>query len=63
VVDDDDDNDDGGDDDKPVKIEATEAISKSFRQYLSNTLVKHEIRVLQNTAILGTEHKLREVLM
>jgi len=58
-----DDDDGGGGDDKPVIIEANEAISKSFIQYLSNTLVEHEIKELQKTVILGTAHKLREVLM
>jgi lauroyl/myristoyl acyltransferase len=38
-------------------------ISKSLRQYLSDTSGKHEIKELQKTAILGTAHKLREVLM
>jgi hypothetical protein len=32
------------DDNTAVIIEATEAISKSFRQYLSNTPGKHEIK-------------------
>jgi len=35
-------------------------ISKSFRKYVSNIPGKHE---LQKTAILGTAHILREVLM
>jgi hypothetical protein len=47
----------------PVIIGATETISKSLRQYLSNIPGKHEIKELQHTAILGTAHKLREVLM
>ena len=33
---------------------ATGTISKSFRQYLSNTLGKREIKALPKTAILGT---------
>jgi len=37
--------------------------SKSLRQYLSNILGKHEIKALQTTAILGTAHILRKVLM
>jgi Sec-independent protein translocase protein TatA len=47
----------------PVIIGATGTISKSLRQYLSNVPGKGEIRELQTTAILGTAHKLREVLM
>jgi len=47
----------------PVTIGATGTISKSLRQYLSNTTGKHEIKELQKTATLGTAHKLREVLM
>ena len=46
-----------------VIIGATGTISKSFRQYLSNIRGKHEIKELQTTAILGTAHKLRKVLM
>jgi hypothetical protein len=37
--------------------------SKSLRQYLSNIAGTHEIMEMQKTAILGTAHKLREVLM
>jgi hypothetical protein len=47
----------------PVKIGATGNISKSPRQYLSNKTGKHEIKELKTAAILGTAHKLREVLM
>jgi hypothetical protein len=47
----------------PVITGAIGAISKSLRQYPSNTPVKHEIKELQKTAILGTAHILREVLM
>jgi hypothetical protein len=47
----------------PVIIGATGTISKSLRQYLSNLPGKHEIKELQITAILGTAHKLWEVLM
>jgi hypothetical protein len=35
------------DNDKPVIIQATEAISKSFGQYLSDTPAMHEIKELQ----------------
>jgi hypothetical protein len=47
----------------PVTIGETGTISKSFRKYLSNITGKHEIKELQNTAILGTAHILRKVLM
>jgi hypothetical protein len=47
----------------PITIEATEIISKSFRKSLSNVPGKHEIKELQRTAILGTAHILRKVLM
>jgi hypothetical protein len=38
-------------------------ISKFFRKYLSSTPGKHDIKELQKTAILGTAHTLREVLV
>jgi hypothetical protein len=41
---------------------ATGTISKSFRKYLSNLTGKHEIKELENTAILGTAHILRKLL-
>jgi hypothetical protein len=44
-------------------IGATGTISKSFRKYLSSIPGKHDIKELQKTAILGTAHILREVLM
>ena len=47
----------------PVKIGATGTISKSFRKYVSNIPGKHEVRELQKTAILGTAHIFRKVLM
>ena len=47
----------------PVIIGATGTISKSLRQYLSNIPGKHEIKEQQKTAILGTAHILRKVLM
>ena len=47
----------------PVITEANGTISKSFRKHLSNIPAKHEVRKLQNTAILGTAHILRKVLM
>jgi hypothetical protein len=50
----------------PVIIGATGTISKSFTKYLSNVPGKskrNEIQELQKTAILGTTHILRKVLM
>ena len=47
----------------PVTIGATGTISKSFRKYVSNIPRKHEVKELQKTAILGTAHILRKVLM
>ena len=47
----------------PVKRGATGTISKSFRKYVSNIPGKHEVKELQKTAILGTAHILRKVLM
>jgi hypothetical protein len=47
----------------PVIMGATGAISKSFRKHLSGTQGKHDIKELQKTAILGTAHTLRKVLM
>jgi len=47
----------------PVIIGASGTISKSFRKYVSNIPGKHEFNELQKTAILGTAHILRKVLM
>jgi hypothetical protein len=47
----------------PVIIGATGTISKSFRKYVSTTPGNHEVKELQKTAILGTAHILRKVLM
>jgi len=47
----------------PVIIGATGAISESFRKYVSNIPGKHEVKELQKTAIFGTAHTLRKVLM
>jgi len=47
----------------PVIIGATGTMSKSFRKYLSKIPGKHEVKELQKTAILGTAHILRKVLM
>jgi hypothetical protein len=46
-----------------VIIGTTGTNSKSFRKYLSNVPGNHEVKELQKTAILGTAHTLREVLM
>ena len=46
-----------------VIIGATGTISKSFRKYVNNIPGKHEVKELQKTAILGTAHILRKVLM
>ena len=47
----------------PVIIGATGTISKSFRKYFSNIPGMNDIKELHKTAILGTAHILREVLM
>ena len=47
----------------PVNTGATETASKLFRKYVSNIPGKHEVKELQKTAILGTAHILRKVLM
>jgi hypothetical protein len=46
-----------------VIIGATGTISKPLRKYQNNILGKHEIKEMQKTAILGTAHILRKVLM
>jgi hypothetical protein len=47
----------------PVIIGATGTISKSFRKYVSTIPGNHEVREQQKTAILGTAHIFRKVLM
>jgi len=47
----------------PVIIGTTGIISKSLRKCVSNTPGKHEVKEIQETAILGTAHVLRIVLM
>jgi len=47
----------------PVIIGATGTISKSVRKYVSNIPGKHVVKELEKTAILGTAHLLRKVLM
>jgi hypothetical protein len=47
----------------PVIIGATGTISRSFRKYVSTVPRNYDVRELQKTAILGTAHILRKVLM
>jgi hypothetical protein len=47
----------------PVIIGATGTISKTFRKYVSNIPGNREVKELQKTAMLGTAHILRKVLM
>jgi hypothetical protein len=47
----------------PVIIGATGTISKSFRKYVNNIPGNNEFKELEKTAILGTAHTLRKVLM
>jgi hypothetical protein len=47
----------------PVIIGATGTISESFRKYMSNIPGNHEVKEVQKTAILGTAHIFRKVLM
>jgi hypothetical protein len=47
----------------PVIIGATGTISKSFRNYVNTTPGNQEVKKLQTSAILGTAHILRKVLM
>jgi len=47
----------------PVIIGATGTISNLFRKYVSNIPGNHEVKELQKTAILGTAHILRKVLL
>jgi hypothetical protein len=47
----------------PAIIGATGTVSKSFRKYVSTIPGNHDVRELQKTAILGTAHRLRKVLM
>jgi len=47
----------------PVIVGATGTISKSFRKYVSNIPGKHKFKERQKTAILGTAHTLRKILV
>ena len=46
----------------PVIIGAIQTISNSFRKYVSNIPGNHEVKELQKTAILDTEHIVWKVL-
>jgi hypothetical protein len=46
-----------------IIIGATGTILKSFRKYVSPIPGNHDVRELQKTAVLGTAHILRKVLM
>jgi len=46
----------------PVKIGATEIVTRSLRKTLETIPGKHSIDSLQRTAILGTSHIIRKVL-
>jgi hypothetical protein len=46
-----------------VIIGATGTVSKSFIKHVSDIPGNRDVRELQKTAILGTAHILREVLM
>jgi hypothetical protein len=47
----------------PVTIWGIGTISKSFRKYVSTIPGNHEVKEQQKSAILGTAHIIREVLM
>ena len=47
----------------PVMNGATGTISKSFRKYVIDIPGNRDVKELQKTAVLGTAHILREVLM
>jgi hypothetical protein len=47
----------------PVINGATGTISKSLRKYVSTIPRNNDVRELQKTAVLGTAHILRKVLM
>jgi hypothetical protein len=47
----------------PVIIGVTGTISKSLRKCVNTIPGNHDVRELQKTAILGTAHILRKVLM
>jgi len=47
----------------PVISGATGTISKSFRKHVSKIPGHHDVKELQKTAILGTAHIIRKVLM
>ena len=59
----DDDDDDDDDDNNNNQIGGTGTIPNIFRKYVSNMPGNHEVKELRKTAILGTAHILRKVLM
>jgi hypothetical protein len=46
-----------------VIIRETGTVVQTFRKYLRDMCGKHEMKEVQKTAILGTAHILRDVLM
>jgi hypothetical protein len=46
-----------------IIIGVTGTMSKSIRKYVSTIPGNHDVREIQKTAILGTAHRLRKVLM
>jgi hypothetical protein len=46
-----------------IIIRATGTVLKPFRKYVSTIPGNHEVKELHKTAILGTAHILRKVLM
>jgi hypothetical protein len=46
-----------------IKKGATGTISKSFRKYVRNIPGNHDVKELQKTALLGTAHIFKKVLM
>jgi hypothetical protein len=47
----------------PVIIGTTGIIPESLRKYVNTITGNHEVKELQKTAILGTAHIIRKVLM
>jgi hypothetical protein len=47
----------------PLKIGTRETVSESCRQYLSKVHGNLDIKELQTTTTLGSEHKLRKVVV
>jgi hypothetical protein len=47
----------------PIILRETGTVVISLRKYLRNICGKHDIKEIQKTAVFGTAHILREVLM